>query len=300
MKGAFFTMPMKYSSLRTSSRLSLDIVRFSLLLIVALGVCFSAAGQQDRATTVSFACTAQGFGQLHHPVKTGDPEAQRLFEQALALDYGFNHNQAEQCFRRATEVDPKMAMAYWGVALVLGTNYNLAVNEEREKLAYEMVQKALALSVGGPRNERDYVRALAKRYTDKPNPDYGRLEAAYNNAMRKVYKRYPDDLDAATLFAESGMNMHPWKLYAQDGKAKPGTEEIVSVLQSVLKREPNHLGANHFYIHAVEASTHPETGLPSARRLAGLAPSSGHLVHMPAHIYIRTGDPENSDKHTEA
>jgi tetratricopeptide (TPR) repeat protein len=118
--------------------------------------------------------------------------------------------------------------------------------------------------------------------------------------MREVYKRYPHDLDAATLFAESGMNLHPWQLYDRNGKPAQGTDEIVSVLESVLKRDPNHLGANHFYIHAVEASTHPDTGLPSAQRLAGLAPASGHLVHMPGHIYIRTGDHEASEKANEA
>ena len=189
-----------------------------------------------------------------------------------------------------------MAMAYWGIALVLGTNYNLPVDGEREKLAYENVQKALALSANGPRNERDYIEALAKRYTDQTNPDYERLEAAYHDAMREVYKKYPDDLDAATLFAESGMNLHPWKLYDRDGRPAPGTEEIVAVLESVLKRDPSHLGANHFYIHAVEASAHPGAALPSAQRLAGLAPASGHLVHMPSHIYIRTGDHESGEK----
>ena len=292
MARAISTIRLKLSD----TRISLPIARFSLLLMVALVVSFPASGQQGPTTTMSFACTTQGFGQIHHPVKTANPEAQRLFERALALDYGFNHNQAEQCFRRAAELDPNMAMAYWGIALVLGTNYNLPVDEEREKRAYESVQKALALSAGGPPNERDYIQALAKRYTDQPNPDYDSLEAAYHDAMREVYRRYPDDLDAATLFAESGMNMHPWKLYTHDGRPNPGTEEIVTVLAAVLKRDPNHLGANHFYIHAVEASTHPETGLPSAQRLAGLAPSSGHLVHMPAHIYIRTGDHEEGEK----
>ena len=214
----------------------------------------------------------------------------------MALDYGFNHGQAEQCFRQAAQLDPKMAMAYWGIALVQGTNYNLPVDDQREKSAYENVQKALALSANGPRNERDYIEALARRYTNQPNPDYEGLEAAYHDAMREVYKKYPDDLDAATLFAESGMNLHPWKLYDRDGKAAPGTQEIVAVLESVLKRDPNHLGANHFYIHAVEASTHPEAGLPSAQRLGGLAPASGHLVHMPSHIYIRTGDHESGEK----
>ena len=223
-----------------------------------------------------------------------------MFDRGMALDYGFNHNQAQRCFQRAAELDPAMAMAYWGIALVLGTNYNLPVDADREKQAYTAVQKALALSTGGPANERDYIQALAKRYTDAANPDYDRLEAAYHNAMREIYKRYPDDLDAATLFAESGMNLHPWKLYDRDGKPAPGTEEIVGVLRAALKRDPGHLGANHFYIHAVEASLHPEQALPSARRLAGLAPASGHLVHMPAHIYIRTGDHEASEKTNEA
>lgn len=271
----------------------------ALLLLMAPAHSFAqAAPQHDHAAAsgASTVCTAPGFGKIRHPVKASNPQAQRLFEQAMALDYGFNHSQAEQCFRRAAELDPKMAMAYWGIALVLGTNYNLPVDDQREKLAYENVQKALALSANGPRNERDYIEALAKRYTDQPNPDYERLEAAYHDAMREVYQRYPDDLDAATLFAESGMNLHPWKLYDRDGKPAPGTEEIVAVLESVLKREPTHLGANHFFIHAVEASMHPEAALPSAQRLAGLAPASGHLVHMPAHIYIRTGDHESGAK----
>jgi tetratricopeptide (TPR) repeat protein len=269
----------------------------SLLLIAAVHASAAAAPQQDHAASgVSSVCTANGFGKVHHPVKTSNPQAQRLFEQAMALDYGFNHNQAEQCFREAARLDPNMPMAYWGIALVLGTNYNLPVDDAREKLAYENVQKALALSANAPRNERDYIEALAKRYTDAPNPDYDRLEAAYHDAMREVYQSYPSDLDAATLFAESGMNLHPWQLYDRTGQPAPGTDEIVAVLESVLKRDPNHVGANHFYIHAVEASTHPEAALPSAQRLAALAPASGHLVHMPSHIYIRTGDHESGEK----
>jgi tetratricopeptide (TPR) repeat protein len=273
----------------------------ALLLIASAPGLLAAAQKHDHAASPGSSaaisiCTAPGFGKIHHPVKTSNPQAQRLFEQAMALDYGFNHNQAEQCFRQASQADPEMAMAYWGIALVLGTNYNLPVDGEREKLAYENVQKALTLSANGPRNERDYIEALAKRYTDQPNPDYDRLEAAYHDAMREVYKRYPDDLDAATLFAESGMNLHPWQLYDRSGKPAPGTGEIVDVLESVLKRDPNHLGANHFYIHAVEASIHAGVALPSAQRLAGLAPASGHLVHMPAHVYIRTGDHERGAK----
>ena len=273
----------------------------TLFLAVVLALPGPATAQKQHAASgAASACTSPGFGNVHHSVRTTSLEAQNLFDHGLALDYGFNHNEAQRCFQGATELDPNMAMAYWGLALVLGKNYNMPVDADREKQAYEAVQKALALSAPGPVSERDYIQALAKRYSNAPSPDYEKLEAAYHDAMRELYKRYPDDLDAATLFAESGMNLHPWKLYDRDGKPAPGTEEIVSVLQSVLKRDPNHLGANHFYIHAVEASAHPEAGLPSAQRLAGLAPASGHLVHMPAHIYIRTGNHEESEKTNEA
>jgi tetratricopeptide (TPR) repeat protein len=287
---------------RRSSRLPAVFLTLATLLIASAPAFSSPAQQHDHtaASGASTVCTANRFGKVQHPVKTSNPQAQRLFEQAMALDYGFNHNQAEQCFREAARLDPNMPMAYWGIALVLGTNYNLPVDDAREKLAYENVQKALALSANAPRNERDYIQALAKRYTDAPHPDYDRLEAAYHDAMRKVYQSYPDDLDAATLFAESGMNLHPWQLYDRQGQPAPGTDEIVAVLESVLKRDPNHVGANHFYIHAVEASAHPEAALPSAQRLASLAPASGHLVHMPSHIYIHTGDHEASEKTNEA
>src|SRR3984893_4913624 len=279
-------------------RLPAAFLTFVTLLIASASAVSSPAPQHDHsaASGVSSVCTANGFGKVHHPVKTSNPQAQRLFEQAMALDYGFNHNQAEQCFREAARLDPNMPMAYWGIALVLGTNYNMPVDDAREKLAYENVQKALALSANAPPNEHDYIQALAKRYTDAPHPDYDRLEPAYHDAMREVYQTYPDDLDAATLFAESGMNLHPWQLYDREGQPAPGTDEIVAVLEAVLKRDPNLVGANHFYIHAVEASTHPEAALPSAQRLAALAPASGHLVHMPSHIYIRTGDHESGEK----
>ncbi|HEX4643137.1 MAG TPA: hypothetical protein VH161_06705, partial [Candidatus Acidoferrales bacterium] len=281
----------------TRVRLSLVVAFGTALLFVSASV---RAQQRNSAPPDTSVCTATGFGNVHHAVKTSSSEAQRLFDHGLALDYGFNHNQAKRCFERAAELDPKMAMADWGIALVLGTNYNMPVDPDSEKLAFAAVQKALALSAAGPAKERDYIRALAKRYTDAPNPDYDKLEADYHDAMRTVYRRYPDDLDAATIFAESGMNLHPWQLYDHQGKPAPGTLEIVGVLRSVLKRDPNHLGANHFYIHAVEASNHPDAGLASAHRMAGLAPASGHLVHMPAHIYIRTGDHEDSEKTNEA
>ena len=261
----------------------------ALITFVFLFTTVALAQHEHGATGAKTVCGQSGFGNVHHPVKTSSAEAQKLFDQGFALDYGFNHDEAERCFEQAAKLDPQMSMAYWGVALVVGPNYNLPVDAEREKKAFDAIQKARQLAANGPEVERDYIEALVTRYTDQPTEDYHPLDVAYNNAMRDLSKKYPDDLDAATLFAESGMNLRPWKLWNHDGSPAPGTEEIVATLQSVLKRDPDHLGANHFYIHAVEASNHPDVALPSAERLGALAPRSGHLVHMPGHIYIRTG-----------
>ena len=231
-----------------------------------------------------------GLGEVHHPVSTKNREAQRFFDQGLKFVYGFNHDEARRSFQRAAELDPKLAMAWWGVALTLGPNYNLPVDPEREKAGYDAVQRALSLQENASDPERAYINALTVRYSNNPNADLHALDRAYKEAMGKVAARYPDDLDAATLYAESAMNLNPWKLWTADGKPAEGTEEIVATLESVLKRDPNHLGANHYYIHAVEASPHPERALPSAARLEKLAPAEGHLAHMPAHIYARVGD----------
>jgi len=231
-----------------------------------------------------------GIGQHHHTISTRSLETQRFFDQGLTLVFAFNHEEAAQSFRRAAELDPKSAMAYWGVALALGPCINLDVDPPHEKAAYEAVQKAISLSLGATENERAYVQALAERYSAAPGVNLRRLDADYAHAMRELSSRYPDDLDAATLYAESLMDLHPWKLWGLDGRPAEGTEEIVAVLESVLRRDPNHIGANHYYIHAVEASPHPELALASARRLETLAPAAGHLVHMPAHTYMRVGD----------
>ena len=190
--------------------------------------------------------------------------------------FGFNHEEAYRAFEKAAQLDPKAAMPHWGMALAIGANYNDVEPEvNRLKKARAEVDKALALSqAGGPENERAYVEALAKRYVADPaSADKAALAREYNAAMRALSQKYPDDLDAATLYAESGMNLRPWKLYGSDGTPAEGTEEIVAVLESVLKREPNHPGANHYYIHAVEASLHPERALPSAARLETLVPT---------------------------
>jgi pimeloyl-ACP methyl ester carboxylesterase len=251
-----------------------------------------APGHQHHAAGAAKPATAMtGLGERHHPVSTRNAEAQRFFNQGLALIYAFNHVEAARSFRRAAELDPQLAMAYWGVALAVGPNYNeAAVDAERVKAAYEAIQKAQLLAAGATERERAYIAALSQRFSSKPQPDYKSLALAYRDAMRELHRRYPDDLDAATLFADSMMNVRPWQLWTKDGKPAEGTEEIVAVLEEALRREPNHAGANHLYIHAVEASIHPERALPSAARLEKLAPQAGHLVHMPAHVYIRTGD----------
>ena len=231
-----------------------------------------------------------GFGEVHHPVSTKNKQAQDFFDQGLKFVYGFNHDEARRSFEQAARLDPKLAMAWWGVALTLGPNYNLPVDPEREKAGYDAVQKAVALQANASEPERAYINALVVRYSNDPKADLPALDRAYKDAMAKLSARYPDDLDADTLYAESIMNLNPWHLWTPDGKAAQGTDEIVSTLESVLKRDPNHLGANHYYIHAVEASTHPERALPSAARLEKLAPAAGHLVHMPSHIYARVGD----------
>ncbi len=231
-----------------------------------------------------------GLGDVHHPVSTKNREAQQFFDQGLKLVYGFNHDEARKSFERAAELDPKLAMAWWGVSLTLGPNYNLPVDPEREKAGYDAAQRAVALKPNASESERAYIDAVAVRYSNDPKADLHQLDVTYKDAMSKLAARYPDDLDAVTLYAESAMNLNPWHLWTTDGKSAEGTEEIVRVLESVLKRDPNHLGANHYYIHAVEASPHPERALASAARLEKLAPTAGHLVHMPAHIYSRVGD----------
>jgi tetratricopeptide (TPR) repeat protein len=231
-----------------------------------------------------------GMGNLHHTIATKSEAAQKYFDQGLTFCYAFNHEAAIQSFKKAVELDPAAAMPYWGIAYALGPNINLDVDPEHEKAAYEAEQKALAQAKNAPENERAYIAALAERYSNDPHAALKKLARNYAAAMKEVSVRYRDDLDAVTLYAEALMDLNPWKLWSNDGKPAEGTGEIVSALESVLRRDPNHVGANHFYIHALEASPHPEYALESARRLHTLVPAAGHLVHMPAHIYLRTGD----------
>jgi tetratricopeptide (TPR) repeat protein len=229
-------------------------------------------------------------------MQTKSEEAQKYFDQGITLIYGFNHEEAGRAFQRASELDPASPMPLWGIALAVGPNYNAPVDAEREKLANETMRNAQKLAEHAPLAEQDYVAALVARFSGEASPDYKKLSLAYAAKMKALTAKYPDDLDAATLYAESLMDLNPWKLWSLDGKPAENTEEIVRVLESVLERDPNHVGANHFYIHAVEASPHPERALPSAKRLDTLVPQAGHLVHMPAHIYARTGYYEEAVK----
>jgi len=241
-----------------------------------------------------------GLGDLHHPVSTHSAEVQQFFDQGLRLIFAFNHDEAARSFQHAAELDPKLAMAYWGIAEAVGPNYNDPASEDRFKQAHQAIQKAVDLSSGASASERAYINAMAKRFPADPKSDRRRAAEEYRDAMREVSKSYPDDLDAATLFAESGMDLHPWGLWNQDGTPLEGTNEIIATLESVIRRDPNHLGAVHYYIHAVEASPSPERALAGANRLAALAPSAGHIVHMPAHVYIRTGDYDAAVRTNEA
>jgi tetratricopeptide (TPR) repeat protein len=230
------------------------------------------------------------MGDLRHSVSTTNQMAQRFFDQGLTFIFAFNHDAAVRSFKRALEYDPNLAMAHWGIGLSLGPNINLPVSPEAEKAAYDAAQKAVELSANASEPEKDYIKALAIRYSIEPGADLQALDKKYSDAMKKLSEKYPDDLDAVTLYAESMMDLKPWQYWSDDGKPAEGTEHIIEVLESVMRRDPLHPGANHYYIHAVEASNYPERALPSAARLETFAPAAGHLVHMPAHVYLRVGD----------
>jgi tetratricopeptide (TPR) repeat protein len=231
-----------------------------------------------------------GLSGAHHQIQTKSADAQKFFDQGLTLIYAFNHEEAVRSFEKAAELDPDSPMPHWGIALALGPNINQDVDLAREKAAYEAVQRAVKLAARAPENERAYVAALVKRYSNDPKADLKALAVQYKDSMRALAQRYPEDLDAATLYAESLMDLHPWQLWSSTGAPTEGTLEIVAVLESVLARDSRHVGANHYYIHATEASLTPDRALDSARRLETLVPSAGHLVHMPAHTYMRTGN----------
>lgn len=232
-----------------------------------------------------------GLDGIDFKISTTNKEAQAYFNQGMMLSYGFNHAEAARSFFEVTRLDSTCAMGYWAFAYVLGPNYNAGMEEDNYERAYQSVYKALSLMGNCTAKEKALINALAERYTAEPVADRSPLDKAYAEAMKTVYENFPDDPDISALYAESLMNLHPWDLYDKRTKEpKPWTPEIVNILEKLMKQYPEHPGAPHFYIHAVEASAKPERGLPAANLLMTLVPGSGHLLHMPSHIYIWTGD----------
>lgn len=231
---------------------------------------------------------AQKFAGL----TTANEQSRRFFEQGLALVYGFNHDEARRSFREAAKLDPECAMAYWGIAHTLGTNYNQPGAKERNELGTQAIAIAKSLSPRASEMERTLIEATALRFPS-PIPDSPETQAAadkaYSEAMRELAKKFPAHDDVQTFYAESMMNLRPWDLWAKDGKPHPGTEEILATLERIIARNPNHTGSIHLYIHATEASPNPGRAIAYADRLGQLAPNAGHLVHMPSHTYVRTG-----------
>lgn len=230
----------------------------------------------------------QNLGDHTFKVTTSSRRAQQFINQGINLVYGFNHAEAGRAFAEAARLDPKCAMAYWGQALVLGPNINAAMNPEDERHARELVQKAVSLKNSVTQRERDYIDALARRYTGSPDERQA-ADRAFADAMREMVKKHPEDLDAATIFAESLMDLRPWNYWTRDGHPQEGTNEAIGALERVLARNPKHPGALHYWIHLWEPTKVPERAENEADRLLPLMPGAGHIIHMPAHIYLRVG-----------
>ncbi|MCB9855157.1 MAG: hypothetical protein H6818_05665 [Phycisphaerales bacterium] len=241
----------------------------------------------------------RGMGPHTRKVTTTSPIAQRYFNQGLNWAYAFNHDEAIRSFEQAAAYDPNCAMAYWGIALCNGPHINNPImTPDRSEAAWVALQKAVILKSTVSPIERDLISALETRYANPAPADRSSLDAAYANAMAAVWQKYPSDDDAGALYAESMMDLHPWDLWTQDGRAKQDTESIIALLEAVLKIEPNHPGANHLYIHAVEGAR-PAKAVASADRLRNLMPASGHMLHMPSHIYVLTGRWREAAKQNE-
>jgi tetratricopeptide (TPR) repeat protein len=252
------------------------------------------SGMQAALPAPAFADTDpplwEGLGAVTYKITTANAETQSYFNQGLRLTYAFNHGEAQRAFRKAQKLDPGCAMCFWGEALVLGPNINLPMQDDAVAPAFAAAEKALALSPKASPREQALIAALATRYAKDAKADRAPLDAAYASAMAKVAAQFPDDNEIAVLYAESVMDLSPWNYWQPGGRdPNPQSGPIVPAIERVLARDPNHPGAIHYYIHAVEASDRPERAEPYADRLRGALPGSGHLVHMPSHIYYRVG-----------
>ncbi|HEY0678026.1 MAG TPA: hypothetical protein VGD17_07060 [Chitinophagaceae bacterium] len=230
-----------------------------------------------------------GLGNHQYRITTSSSKAQQYFNQGLNLVYAFNHTEAGRSFKAAIQADSTCAMAYWGMGMVLGPNYNAALNPTSLADINEVMDKAVRYSGKVTEREKALIYALSKRFPREAVKDMTPFNEAYSAAMKQAYEKFPGDSDIAALYADALMNEHPWNLWLKDGSAQPWTPAIVKVLEDLLQKWPQHPGANHMYIHAVEASRQADKALPSADRLRDMMPAAGHLVHMPSHIYIRTG-----------
>jgi tetratricopeptide (TPR) repeat protein len=278
----------------------LDMKRTTLAWLLLVGLATTPAVAHDPTPTPMSDPTSvagpipilEGWQSYDFPIRTANEEAQRYFNQGVLMLHGFNHADAIRSFERAVELDPTAAMPHWGIAYALGMNINWPADDARQHRARHEIEQALTLSEGGPARERAYIEALAVRYPAEGG-DPAANELAYNAAMRELFERYPDDVDAATFYAESSLNLNPWAWWDGD-QAAEGVEEAIAALEGALRRVPDHPGANHLYIHAVEASPDPWRALEAARQLDGRVPASGHLVHMSSHVYLVTGRHEQA------
>ncbi len=267
-------------------------------IVTALGGCQAPGpGATTRGKSVPL---FDGMGRHHREVTTSSPKAQRYFDQGLIWSFAFNHDEAIRSFTECTKIDPHCAMCWWGIALCNGPHINNPIMPpERSRAAWDAEQQALALKNVATPAERALIDALARRYADPAPSDRKALDEAYASAMRDVWKMYSDDADVGTLFAESMMDLRPWDLWKNDGSPHEGTPEILDTLDRVQRLDPDHPGALHLYIHAVEASPNPDRGVAAADRLRRLVPASGHLLHMPSHIDVLTGRWADASKQNE-
>lgn len=260
-------------------------------MLLAVSITQAAPEQSGKGNTPLY----DNLGKHHYTITTRAPLTQRYFDQGLRLYYAFNHQESIRAFEEAVRLDPSCAMCYWGIALAFGPNINAPMDATAGVAAYAAIQKALKSEAKISASERALIHALATRYAAEPPQERAALDLAYARAMGDVVEQFPDDLEAATLYAESLMDLSPWNYWTRDAEPRQNTLKILAQLERVMANNPDHPGANHFYIHAVEA-VQPERALKAAERLASLMPGAGHLVHMPGHIYIRVGRYEDAIK----
>ncbi len=293
-------MRVQRSSLRPPARTMRACVSptAATMLALLMSACGSSSPAAESRIDESYLYAR--LGKHHRTVTTSSPEAQRYFDQGLILAFSFSHDEAIRSFSQATKHDPHCTMAWWGMALANGPHINFPLMTPEESVAaWAALEQAQSLAAAASPVERALVEALSKRYAQSPPENRQPLDAAYSAAMREVWSRFPEDADVGALYAESLMDLHPWDLWTIDGQPKQDAQEIVATLETVLRLSPNHPGANHLYIHAVEASPDPSRANPSAERLRKLVPDVSHMVHMPSHIDIRTGRYEQASRANE-